>query len=159
MGFKRIKMGRRRIKMGRMKELWAEGHTELPTWYEYHERELDQAVSEVVIHRANELVSAIHELTLNCSTDLIGHEEVIETMCTYRNDYEDDGGEPELIEALEFWIVADWFGDKLKKRGEIVNEDFLGFCIWGRTTSGQAISLDWVVQDILKDIVERRKYE
>jgi len=145
--------------MGRMKELWAEGHTELPTWYEYNERELDQAVSEVVIHRANELVSAIHELTLNCSTDLIGHEEVIETMCTYRNDYEDDGGEPELIEALEFWIVMPWFGDELKKRGEIVNEDFLGFCIWGRTTSGQAISLDWVVQDILKDIVERRKYE
>jgi len=159
MGFKRIKMGRRRIKMGRMKELWAEGHTELPTWYEYHERELDQAVSEVVIHRANELVSAIHELTLNCSTDLIGHEEVIETMCTYRNDYEDDGGEPELIEALEFWIVMPWFGDELKKRGEIVNEDFLGFCIWGRATSGQAISLDWVVQDILKDIVERRKHD
>jgi len=145
--------------MGRMKELWSEGHTELPTWYEYHERELDQVVSEVIIHRANELVSAIYELTLNCSTDLIGHEEVIETMCTYRNDYEDDGGEPELIEALEFWIVMPWFGDKLKKRGEIVNKDFLGFCIWGRTTSGQAISLDWVVQDILKDIVERRKYE
>jgi len=143
--------------MGRMKELWSEGHTELPTWYEYHERELDQVVSEVIIHRANELVSAIYELTLNCSTDLIGHEEVIETMCTYRNDYEDDGGEPELIEALEFWIVTDWFGDKLKERGEIVNEDFLGFCIWGRTTSGQAISLDWVVQDILKDIVENRE--
>jgi hypothetical protein len=103
------------------------------------------------------MVNAIHELTLECSTDLIGHEEVIETMCTYKNDYEEDGGEPELIEALEFWIVQPWFGDELKKRDEIVNEDFLGFCIWGRTTSGQAISLDYAVQSILKDIVERRK--
>ena len=130
---------------------------EQKSWYHIHERELDQMVGEVIIHRANEMVSAIYELTLECSTDLIGHEEVIETMCTYASPYEDDGGDPELIEALEFWIVQPWFGDELKKRDEIVNEDFLGFCIWGRTTSGQAISLDYVVQDILKDIVERRK--
>ena len=142
--------------MGKMKELWAEGKTEVPTWYEYHERELDQVVSDVIIHRANEMVNAVYELTSNCSTDLIRHEEVVETMYTYANPYEDDGGEPELVEALEFWIVQDWFGDELKKHGEIVNKDFLGFCIWGRTTSGQAISLDYVVQDILKDIVENR---
>lgn len=128
-------------------------------WYVEHERELDQVVGEVVIHRANQMVDAIYQLTLECSTDLIGHEEVIETMCTYANPYEDDGGEPELVEALEFWIVQPWFGANLKQKGEIVNEDFLGFCIWGRTTSGQAISLDYVVQDILKEIVEnRRKY-
>jgi len=35
--------------------------------------------------------------------------------------------------------------------------EVLGMTVWGRTTSGQAISLDYVVQDILKDIVERRK--
>jgi hypothetical protein len=150
--------------MGKVKEqqLWRSEHAtdweeDLPTWYQYHERELDSVVSDVIIHRANEMVNAVYELTLNCSTDLIGHEEVIETMCTYASPYEDDGGDPELIEALEFWIVQPWFGDELKKHGEIVNEDFLGFCIWGRTCSGQAISLDYVVQDILKDIVERRK--
>ena len=125
--------------MGKVKQqqLWRSEHAtdweeDLPTWYQYHERELDQVVSDVIIHRANE------------------------PMCTYASPYEDDGGDPELIEALEFWIVQDWFGDELKKRDEIVNEDFLGFCIWGRTTSGQAISMDYVVQDILKDIVETR---
>jgi len=35
--------------------------------------------------------------------------------------------------------------------------DFYGLTIWGRCTTGQSISMDWVVQDILKDIVESRK--
>ena len=71
----------------------------------------------------------------------------------------EEGGEPTYIEAYEHWIVADWFADELEKRGEMVDKDFLGLTIWGRTATGQHISLDYVVQDILKDIVEnRRKY-
>ena len=150
--------------MGRVKEqmLWRSEHAtdweeDLPTWYQYHERELDYMVGKVIIHRANEMVNAIHELTLECSTDLIGHEEVIETIGKYEDENLMEDEDPVWVDALEFWIVEPWFGDELKERGEIVNTDFLGFVVWGRQTSGQAISLDYVVQDVLKDIVERRK--
>ena len=150
--------------MGRVKEqmMWRSEHAtdweeDLPTWYQYHERELDQMVGEVIRYRANEMVSAIHELTLECSTDLIGHEEVIETMGKYEDENLMEDEDPVWVDALEFWIVEPWFGDELKERGEIVNTDFLDFVVWGRQTSGQAISMDYVVQDVLKDIVERRK--
>jgi len=51
-------------------------------------------------------------------------------------------------EALEHWIVSDWLANKLSNYGELVTMDFLGFCIWGRTCSGQAICLDDVIQQI-----------
>ena len=46
--------------MGKMKELWAEGKTEVPTWYQYHERELDQMVSNVIIYNVSYLISALY---------------------------------------------------------------------------------------------------
>ena len=55
------------------------------------------------------------------------------------------------LEPYEFWIVDSWFGDKLKEKGEIV-ADFLGFTIWGRCTSGQAILLDGVISRICEDL-------
>ena len=51
------------------------------------------------------------------------------------------------VEAYEHWIVDRWFGEQLSKRGEMV-EDVLGLCIWGRTTTGQAIAMDRVICDI-----------
>ncbi len=68
--------------------------------------------------------------------------------------------DPHWCEPFEFWIVTDYFGEKLKEKGEIV-EDFLGFTIWGRQCSGQAILLDGVVSEIAKDmeILEGMKNE
>lgn len=63
------------------------------------------------------------------------------------NDY---GLEPEYLEIYEHWCVTDWFADKLRKRGEVV-EDYLGLTIWGRPTTGQAISMDEVVRDITRN--------
>ena len=54
-------------------------------------------------------------------------------------------GEPE--EALEHWLVSEWLGKRLQEEGEMVIE-FLGLTIWGRTTSGQAIYIDSVIEDI-----------
>ena len=54
-------------------------------------------------------------------------------------------GEPE--EALEHWLVTEWLGKRLLEEGEMVIE-FLGLTIWGRTTSGQAIYIDSVIEDI-----------
>jgi len=62
----------------------------------------------------------------------------------------DDYEEPE--EALEHWIVSDWLADKLSEYGELTTKDFLGLTIWGRTCSGQAIMLDYVISKICDDL-------
>lgn len=75
------------------------------------------------------------------------------------DDYKDDcpccgvEHEPESVEtlddghheALEFWLVSDWLGRRLKEQGEMVEMDIYGMTVWGRCTSGQAILLDGVI--------------
>ena len=50
-------------------------------------------------------------------------------------------------EALEHWLVSTWLANRLRKEGEMVI-DFMDLTIWGRTTSGQAISIDSVIENI-----------
>ena len=50
-------------------------------------------------------------------------------------------------EALEHWLVSEWLAKRLLEEGEMVIE-FYGLTIWGRTTSGQAIYIDSVIEDI-----------
>ena len=56
--------------------------------------------------------------------------------------------EPYIVEALEHWIVSDWLANELNAAGEMVSSDIYGLTIWGRRTSGQAISIDEVICDI-----------
>jgi len=58
----------------------------------------------------------------------------------------------EMAEVYEWWIVTDWFANKLKAKGEIILEDFFNLTIWGRQGTGQAILLDWVVGSIAEDM-------
>jgi hypothetical protein len=151
--------------MGRVKEqmMWRSEHAtdweeDLPTWYQYHERELDQMVGEVIIYCVSGLVSDINKaFWKNPDSFELDEEQVINIFQKVDESFEEDGAEPTYFEALQHFIVADWFADELEKRGEIVDKDFLGLTIWGRPTYGQAISLDYVVQDVLKETVERRK--
>ena len=151
--------------MGKVKEqmLWRSEHAtdweeDLPSWYQYHERELDQVVGEVIIYNVSGLVSDIsHAFWEKPDSFELDEEQVINIFQRVDESFEEEDAEPTYIEALQHFIVADWFADELEKRGEIVDKDFLGLTIWGRPTYGQAISLDYVVQDVLKDIVERRK--
>lgn len=63
---------------------------------------------------------------------------------------ERDNGE-DVQEPLEYYFVSDWLAAKLKAIGEPVFEnDCLDFPIWGRTCSGQHISLDGTFQQIAK---------
>ena len=59
--------------------------------------------------------------------------------------WRDDG--QDMQEPLEYWIVSEWFYDKLKEIGEPVIE-WEGLHIWGRTCSGQAIALDHTIDKI-----------
>ena len=121
-------------------------------WYREHERELDRVVGEVVIYNVSYLISALY----NSDVQDVSDEDLSDLRWKVDDSFEEEGAEPTYMEASEHWIVADWFADALKERGEMVGE-ILGLTIWGRVSCGQAISMDYVVQDILKDIVERRK--
>ena len=70
----------------------------------------------------------------------------------------DEDEEP--VEIYEWWAVSDWFGRKLKERGQPVIEFVWGKSYWGRTCTGQSISLDWCVADIARDmgILEGMQY-
>ena len=71
---------------------------------------------------------------------------------TWRNICEMDEIEPYEREVFEHWIVSDWLADKLEERGEKVDRDFAGMTIWARTTTGQAISMDYVIEQIAADL-------
>jgi hypothetical protein len=52
---------------------------------------------------------------------------------------------------LEYWQVSEFLAKLLGKRGERV-ANILGVTIWGRTTCGQAIKMDRVVEEIVEEI-------
>ena len=58
--------------------------------------------------------------------------------------------DPEFREPYEFWIVSDFFAQKLKKYDYLLTNHW-GFWIWGRETTGQSILIDWVFQKIWDD--------
>lgn len=61
-----------------------------------------------------------------------------------------DGIDPYEWEIFEHWIVSDWLADKLRARGERVGE-LDGLTVWGRSTTGQAIYMDSVIQAIYRE--------
>jgi len=57
-------------------------------------------------------------------------------------------------EALEHWVLNEgYFMNELQARGEIVFE-FCNLRIWGRTTSGQSIAIDYVISKMVRDLPE-----
>lgn len=64
-----------------------------------------------------------------------------------------DGVEPYQWEVYEHWIVSSWLADKLEAHGEKVDRDFAGLTIWARTTTGQAIAMDSVIERIHAELI------
>ena len=58
-----------------------------------------------------------------------------------------DGMDMYPVEIFEYWLVSPYLGRKLRESGEPVLER-CGAWIWGRTCTGQAIALDWVIEKI-----------
>lgn len=54
---------------------------------------------------------------------------------------------PFVDNVMEWWLVTPWLAERLKEQGEIIIDE-LGCCWWGRLTSGQAIYMDGVIQEI-----------
>lgn len=51
----------------------------------------------------------------------------------------------------EWWLVSPWLGKKLFLEGDPVIDNGYGVW-WGRTTTGQAISLDYIIEKIFNDV-------
>lgn len=61
-------------------------------------------------------------------------------------------GEPYPMEVLEWWSVDEHFAELLERQGECVAYDVWGIdAIWGRTTSGQAVYLDYCIEQAYAD--------
>lgn len=71
---------------------------------------------------------------------------------TAREACEFDDLEPYQREVFEHWIVSDWLADQLEARGEKVDKDFAGMIVWARTTTGQGIASDSVIEAIAADL-------
>lgn len=54
-------------------------------------------------------------------------------------------------EIYEWWAVTEYLAEKLNKRGECIF-DGPDCKIWGRATTGQAILLDGVIEQIVKEL-------
>lgn len=62
--------------------------------------------------------------------------------------------EPYQREVYEHWFVSEWLAEKLEAEGEKVDKDFAGLCVWARTTTGQAIYADGVIERICAKLNE-----
>lgn len=77
----------------------------------------------------------------------LSDDELLSSDFMAENIAEEQGLTPYYQDCLEHWIVSDWFGEQLQASGECVAEVY-GLTIWGRTCSGQSISLDGVLKQI-----------
>ena len=53
----------------------------------------------------------------------------------------------ENSEIMEWWLVTPYMAELLKENGEVILSDYDCYW-WGRTTSGQALYMDGVIQEI-----------
>lgn len=76
-------------------------------------------------------------------------------VCRYHADVlqeiqDDEGLYPEIY---EYWFVSTWLARKLKVHGEaIIDHHAFDMPVWGRTTTGQGIASDEVIQEIAFDL-------
>ena len=83
------------------------------------------------------------------------HENKIEAIKQYFNDVNWDLCDYSC-EVCEWWLVSEWLLNKLEDKGETVERDFYGLTVWGRTTTGQSIWCDWIIQEIYNDLQHKQ---
>jgi len=91
------------------------------------------------------------------SEDLLSKEEIseathdrnVELIDEAKTEFESETEETNPQEIYEWWVITDWFKKQLLEEGEpILESDFETW--WGRTTTGQSIEMDGVIEQIAK---------
>ena len=92
----------------------------------------------------NNVLCCISGLAEECfNKDIFKYEEI-------ENLYDEKCGDDQ--EIFEYWLVTKFLYDKLKNAGQpVYNYNDFNY-IWGRTTTGQLICMDFVIGDICKNI-------
>ena len=150
-------------------------NTELPTWedienlfyfdtegviynimeeYQYNKESMIEYANNPETYNRRVKNSNDFEVFLNSLDD----DELKELCRKFSIDIDDEISKPQ--EIYEWWIVTEWLYNKLKRYGESVLE-WGNNCYWGRTTTGQAIMLDYVISKICEDmkILKGQKYD
>lgn len=100
------------------------------------------------------VMAACHflELAPSYSEDAEGDDQaeaVEEFLSGHYVDFSDEIRE-QAGEIYEHWIVSEWLADRLRDRSQRVGS-LDNLTVWGRGCTGQAILLDSVIQDIVKE--------
>jgi hypothetical protein len=66
-------------------------------------------------------------------------------------DWPTDKETGDSVEVFEWWIVSSFMGRKLLEKEELIIKCG-NLTIWGRTTTGQHITMDSVIEDIYDEI-------
>jgi len=72
--------------------------------------------------------------------------------------YDEDEEDHIYAEIMEWWLIDSIFADELRKYEEPILENDYGIW-WGRCTSGQAVSLDWIICKIVENREKQKKKE
>lgn len=104
----------------------------------------------------DDIVNSTFKACDKCGGDLIKDTEAHNSpytcdMCEDKVAADQADNRLEPAEIFEWWIVSDWLADKLEVHGEPILKSDYGTW-WGRTCSGQAISMDSVIEDIYKEL-------
>lgn len=110
------------------------------------QEELGQFVSREVVFCQSSLVDM-----LISSGKLVSKGFDYENVTNLFNPDEEASDEQQAQEIYEWWLVSDWLLEKLEKKGQPVLKTDYGSW-WGRTTTGQAILLDGVIEDIYTEL-------
>ena len=122
-----------------VKEVTEETEDDCTTYYIFagsaeHFEDEDEAKESAI----ESVMPAIREVVWKITTDY-------EAICTAH------GLDYEYTDVLEYWAVSGWLAGKLAEKGEAIAE-VCGLTVWGRCTSGQAISCDGVIELITEEL-------
>ena len=96
----------------------------------------------------------------NTDNRVIGNNSGVRVCNLCDHEEEQENWEEDTQEIYEWWFVNKFLFDDLKGRGEPVIDSPYGY-LWGRTTTGQAIAMDSVIEQIASDmeILQGQKYD
>jgi len=78
--------------------------------------------------------------------DLEEDSNYLEVLSKEGEEYEDA-----ILEIFEWYLVTPWLANRLKEKGEVVLDSGSMDFWWGRTTTGQSVIVDEVIQEIAEE--------
>lgn len=114
--------------------------------------ELDEEYADLDVECSPEEEKVIREKMDNNEAEQKKIREKIEELEDKKSDLESEDGDSQ--DVLEWWVVSSWLAENLKKLGEpVLESDYETW--WGRTCSGQAISLDHTMDELYEMVQSR----